>query len=67
MSEIREKLKAKIDYKDNGILGDTDSKNRRVEELIHWMVRYGAGGANPKWIDGHAMELAHYIAEIKGM
>lgn len=67
MSELRRKLKDKIDYKDNGILGDVDSKNARIEFLLHWMARYGEKEANPKWLAGHAMELAHYLAEIKGL
>lgn len=35
---------------------------RRVKELLHWMVRYANKSANPKWLTGHAFELAYRLA-----
>lgn len=35
---------------------------KRVRELLHWMVRYANQSANPKWLVGHAFELAYRLA-----
>lgn len=66
MSDIRTRL-LKCCLKPEEITGDTDTKNNRVVELVNWMARYGEGHANPKWLASHAAELAHYVAELKGL
>lgn len=66
MSELRAKLLPHT-LKPEEITGDTETKNRRIEELVHWMARYNEGKANPKWLAAHANELAHYVAEIKNL
>ena len=35
---------------------------KRVRELLHWMARYANKSANPKWLVGHAFELAYRLA-----
>jgi hypothetical protein len=40
------------------IAGSPEDQHKRVRELLHWFAR----GGNPKWLRGHAMELAFYIA-----
>lgn len=35
---------------------------KRVKELLHWFARFTTGNANPKWVVGHACELAYYVA-----
>ena len=37
-----------------------EKQGERVDELIRWMVRFGEGHANPKWLAAHAAELAFY-------
>lgn len=64
---VRKDLAKMVEYPNNGIFGGVDEKNGRIEYLVHYMIRIGEGRANRKWLDGHAAELAHYIAEIKGM
>lgn len=66
MSEIRARLLPHT-LKPEEITGDTDTKNRRVEELVRWMARYNEGYANPKWLARHATELAYHLAEIKNL
>jgi hypothetical protein len=66
MSELRSRL-LKHTLKPEEISGDTDSKNKRVDELVRWIARYNEGDANPKWLAAHASELAHYVAEIKNL
>lgn len=66
MSELRARL-LKCCLKPEEITGSIEIKNARIEELVHWMARYGEGNANPKWLASHAAELAHYIAEIKNL
>ena len=66
MSELRNNL-LKHTLKPEQISGDTDTKNKRVEELVRWIDRYTSGQGNPKWLAAHASELAHYIAEIKNL
>jgi hypothetical protein len=66
MSEIRENLLVHC-LKPDEINGDADTKDARVKELVYWFARYADGRANPKWVTEHAMELAHYCAEIKGL
>ena len=34
----------------------------RIQELLNWFERYATGQANPKWLEGHAFELAYYLA-----
>lgn len=46
--------------------GDAVIQLERVNELIHWFVRYAEGDANPKWAIRHAFELAYYIASTSG-
>lgn len=53
--------------KPDEITGTAEVKHERVVELVHWMARYGEGNANPKWLAAHAAELAHYVAELKGL
>lgn len=66
MSELRMRLLPHT-MKPEEIAGDADTKHRRVVELVRWMVRYNDGSANPKWLAEHATELAHYVAELKGL
>lgn len=49
------------------ITGDTQKRELRAEELVNWFARYAQGNANPKWLESHAFELAHYVAESKGL
>lgn len=65
MSDLKNKLKEGIYFRENGILGDMDAKNRRVDYLLRYFVRLQEGKANRKWLEGHACELAHYVAELK--
>lgn len=44
------------------ISGASDVQHARVRELLSWFARFTAGRANPKWLVGHAMELAYYLA-----
>ena len=37
-----------------------EKQGERVDALISWMVRFGEGHANPKWLAEHAAELAFY-------
>lgn len=37
-------------------------REARAQELANWFARYAKGGANPKWVVGHAFDLALYIA-----
>lgn len=37
-----------------------ENQGARVDELVRWMVRFGDGHANPKWLAEHAAELAYY-------
>ena len=53
--------------KPDEITGSAETKHERVVELVHWMARYCEGNANPKWLKAHAAELAHYVAELKGL
>lgn len=66
MSEIQYRL---IEHclKPDEITGDSQKRERRAEELVRWMARYLEGNADPKWLAAHAAELAHYIAEAKGL
>lgn len=66
MSDLRDRL-LKHCLKPEEITGDVETKNARVVELVNWMARHGEGNANPKWLAAHAAELAHYVAEIKGL
>ena len=66
MSQLRDRLLPHA-LKPEEITGNTDTKNRRVEELVKWIARYNEGNANPKWLAAHATELAHYVAEIKNL
>lgn len=66
MSAIRARLLPHT-LKPEEISGDVETKNRRVVELVNWMARFNEGNANPKWLRAHASELAHYVAEIKGL
>jgi hypothetical protein len=49
------------------ITGDSEKREARAKELVNWFARYSRGAANPKWFERHAFELAHYVAEIKGL
>lgn len=53
--------------KPHEITGDTYTREQRAEELVKWFEHYARGQANQKWLEQHAFELAHYIAEMKGM
>ena len=44
------------------IAGPGEVQHDRVRELLHWFARLTQGGANPKWLAGHAYELAYYLA-----
>ena len=66
MSNLRERLLPHT-LKPEEITGDIDTKNKRVVELVNWIARYNEGMGNPKWLAEHATELAHYVAEIKGL
>lgn len=44
--------------------GAPDLQHRRVRELLHWFARLTQGNANPKWLRGHAFELAYYVATM---
>lgn len=44
--------------------GDGVTQHKRIDELIHWFIRYTRGQANPKWLASHACELAYYIATM---
>lgn len=44
--------------------GAPDLQHRRVRELLHWFTRLTQGNANPKWLRGHAFELAYYVATM---
>lgn len=44
------------------ISGDLVNRIERVQELISWFERYAVGSGNPKWLAGHAFELAYYLA-----
>jgi len=33
----------------------------RIQELLNWFERLALGQANPKWLEGHAFELAYYL------
>lgn len=48
--------------KSDEIAGPPEVRQKRVRELLHWFVRLTQGWANPKWLYGHAMELAYHIA-----
>lgn len=48
--------------KPEAINGSYEQQIKRVQELLGWFVRYADGGANPKWVRGHAFELAYYLA-----
>jgi hypothetical protein len=39
-----------------------DTRQARVAELVRWFVRLAEGNANPKWLRGHAFELAYHAA-----
>ena len=43
------------------INGNKVEQIERVQELIHWFVRFADGKANPKWLKSHASELAFYL------
>jgi hypothetical protein len=61
-----ELLKQKIDFQGNGMLSENPAdRERRADAIIGWLFRYFQGGANPKWLDGHAAELAYYILKLK--
>jgi len=49
------------------ITGDSQTRERRAAELVRWFARHADGNANPKWFKMHAYELAHYVAESKGL
>ena len=66
MSELRSRLLPHT-LKPEEITGDADTKHTRLVELVHWMARLNEGNANPKWLRAHANELAHYVAELKGL
>ena len=44
-----------------------ERREQRAAELVRWFSRYTDGHANPKWLESHAMELAYYVATIKGL
>ena len=44
------------------IQGSGEVKLKRIQELLGWFVRLESGQANPKWLRGHAYELAYHIA-----
>jgi len=46
------------------IAGAPDVQLDRVRELVRWFARLADGHANPKWIRGHAFELAYYVANM---
>jgi hypothetical protein len=50
-------LKSKC-LKPEEIDGTPETQHLRVRELLHWFAR----GGNPKWLSGHAAELAFYVA-----
>lgn len=49
------------------IKGDSQTRERRAEELVRWFGRLSEGNANPKWAIQHAYELAYYVAESKNI
>lgn len=49
------------------ITGDSETREKRARELVSWFARYAEGSANPKWLEAHAFELAHYVAELKDL
>lgn len=66
MSQIQHRL-IKECLKPEEITGDSQVRERRAEELVKWFARHADGNANPKWFARHAYELAHYVAESKGL
>lgn len=66
MTELQEKLIGSC-LKPEEITGDSQTRERRAEELVRWFARLSEGNANPKWAMQHAYELAHYVAESKNM
>jgi hypothetical protein len=52
----------KLCLKPDEIAVGSDKREARVDELLHWFLRYSRKEANPKWADGHTFELAYYIA-----
>jgi len=66
MSRVRDRLLREC-MKPGAISGGSDIKDARVRELVYWFERLADDEANPKWMYEHAMELAYYCAEIKGI
>jgi hypothetical protein len=45
-------------------IASAEQREARIKELLLWFERYSRGMANPKWFEGHAFELAYYIATL---
>jgi len=60
-----ERLRANS-LKPEEIAGDDETQHDRVDELLHWFARLANRSANPKWLEGHAFELAYYVATQSG-